>query len=558
MLLYDINSSQEKRFNPTPSDCQLVVSLLESNFESSQKRDFMAPFYPSEAADVTTTTGFMPVILLPPVSQCCGHNLLIRNRPSQARVYTSHGTEIAALFTGECKSCHQKYQYSFSERPGNGELVSERSYFYGPDQEYFQLSSKSVFSIEFLHEVGLNLEISWVSFESRAKVYNERFKKSDAAKFQLISHQFKLPGPESEQPWVLNHQRLEEAWFLQKIVEYYSQSGKLSSAKFPGKYFSSGGTSSHRLDIEGLCSKAWEDIVADQNSWIHHTCDVTGCKEGYVTIDGLEKVSRTICAAPREKLKLPPGLPNIVQCCHNSPVMGGKHVHASKFCSQHQKELESKSNTDNSVKDLPTTSLAQHQGLTNSVIGNLPDNDSPALLAGCKKQINRYHNRTAGILAAVRPCGVVVNFTEMYTCESPTQAYVFLWLTFGRCVEDLKRLKYCGYDRACDLHPFIKRMRREGGLGAKILDDHVQFVVDKFHCINHTEPCCMPPENPACCYHPDLPKFKEIHGTNTECAEQAFNWLGRYKTVTRSMSQFKFNFFLWKMINGHNSRLYKS
>ena len=155
MLLYDINSSQEKRFNPTPSDCQLVVSLLESNFESSQKRDFMAPFYPSEAADVTTTTGFMPVILLPPVSQCCGHNLVIRNRPSQARVYTSHGTEIAA----KCKSCHQKYQYSFSERPGNGEL-SERSYFYGPDQEYFQLSSKSVFSMEFIHEVGLNLEIS--------------------------------------------------------------------------------------------------------------------------------------------------------------------------------------------------------------------------------------------------------------------------------------------------------------------------------------------------------------------------------------------------------------
>ena len=200
-----------------------------------------------------------------------------------------------------------------------------------------------------------------------------------------------------------------------------------------------------------------------------------------------------------------------------------------------------------------TSFMHQHVSATN--LGDLPDNDNSTLLTGCKKHVNKYHNRTAGIFAAVRPCGVVVNFMEMYTCESPTQAYVFLWLTFGRSLEDLQRLKYCGYDRACDLHPFVQRMKRNGGLGAKILDDQVQFVVDKFHCVNHTEPCCMPPNNPKCKYHPDLPKFSEIHGTNTECAEQAFNWLGRYKSVTRSMTEHKFNFYIWNMINSHNSRL---
>ena len=66
----------------------------------------------------------------------------------------------------------------------------------------------------------------------------------------------------------------------------------------------------------------------------------------------------------------------------------------------------------------------------------------------------------------------------------------------------------------------------------------------------------MPLENSACCYHPDLPKFKEIHGTNTECAEQTFNWLGRHKSVTRMMTQYKFKFYIWNMINGHNSHIY--
>lgn len=143
-----------------------------------------------------------------------------------------------------------------------------------------------------------------------------------------------------------------------------------------------------------------------------------------------------------------------------------------------------------------------------------------------QKEVNRYRTQTAGILAAVRPCGVVVSFMEMYTCESPTQAYVFLWLTFEKCLEDLQMLKYCGYDRACDLHPFIEGMSKKGGVGAKIIDEDVKFLVDKFHCIKHTEPCCMPLDNPKCVYHPDLESFKDIHGTNTEYAEQAFNWLG--------------------------------
>ena len=154
----------------------------------------------------------------------------------------------------------------------------------------------------------------------------------------------------------------------------------------------------------------------------------------------------------------------------------------------------------------------------------LSDNDDESLLTGCKKaqNIQRFHDRTAGILAVVRPCGIVVNFAEMFTCESPTQAYIFLFNTFGRSLADLSRLRFLGYDRTCDLHPFLGGLARKGSRGAQILLDNVKMMVDLWHCQKHKEATCMPPDNPDCKYHPRLPQFSEIHGVNTECAEQAF------------------------------------
>ena len=93
----------------------------------------------------------------------------------------------------------------------------------------------------------------------------------------------------------------------------------------------------------------------------------------------------------------------------------------------------------------------------------LSDTDSSELITGCRKQsrIDRFFDRTAGVAAAVRPCGVVVNFTEMFTCESPTQMYVFLVFTFGHG-RYIDRLRYVAYDRSCDLHPFLCNLERKG------------------------------------------------------------------------------------------------
>ena len=80
-------------------------------------------------------------------------------------------------------------------------------------------------------------------------------------------------------------------------------------------------------------------------------------------------------------------------------------------------------------------------------------------------------------------------------------------------------------------------------------------MVDLWHCNKHKEPTCMPPDNPQCKYHPTLDVFSKVHGVSTECAEQAFKWLGKFKLVTRKMTRYKNCLFIWKIIDEHNKRV---
>jgi len=121
---------------------------------------------------------FMPVILLPPVSSCCGNKLLLRSRPSNSnpRVYTLSGTQVAAAYAGECTNseCHKKYHYSYVENLSCSGSY-ERNYYPATTrnlQDYFQVSSQTVVSVALLQDITLYLEVSCASFESRAIVYN--------------------------------------------------------------------------------------------------------------------------------------------------------------------------------------------------------------------------------------------------------------------------------------------------------------------------------------------------------------------------------------------------
>ena len=65
----------------------------------------------------------------------------------------------------------------------------------------------------------------------------------------------------------------------------------------------------------------------------------------------------------------------------------------------------------------------------------------------------------------------------------------------------------------------------------------------------------MPPDNPKCEYHPSLPKFAEIHGTNTESCEQGFRRLNRYKYSTRCMTTYKRNIYFYFINDVFNKHL---
>ena len=71
------------------------------------------------------------------------------------------------------------------------------------------------------------------------------------------------------------------------------------------------------------------------------------------------------------------------------------------------------------------------------------------------------------MLALIRLCGIRQKC--MYTCESPTQVFLFLLRAFVRDANSVLRLRYLGYDRACDLKPFLMNQAKNGSAGAKLL-----------------------------------------------------------------------------------------
>ena len=80
---------------------------------------------------------------------------------------------------------------------------------------------------------------------------------------------------------------------------------------------------------------------------------------------------------------------------------------------------------------------------------------------GCKEdgKVTRYYTRTAGMLYFFRPCGIRLSHYEMYTAESLSQVFICLVDLFELRPELLRGIVY---DRACDLHPFVVRLAREG------------------------------------------------------------------------------------------------
>ena len=159
---------------------------------------------------------------------------------------------------------------------------------------------------------------------------------------------------------------------------------------------------------------------------------------GYCSLDGLEKVTRSICALPKSRViagqDTETKMLNIIQCCPETPVLGGKSEVPSKFCSSHS-HLHEDTTDILAVRTPPELEYIKTKAADEIA---LPDSDDDSMLTACRKPTNVhcFYDRTGGIMAHVRPCGIIVNFAEMYTCESPTQCYVLLYTAIGRTLDD--------------------------------------------------------------------------------------------------------------------------
>lgn len=81
-------------------------------------------------------------------------------------------------------------------------------------------------------------------------------------------------------------------------------------------------------------------------------------------------------------------------------------------------------------------------------VSDLPANDDPAVHVACKqgKNVTTFHEKTAGVMFIICPCGIVIDWREMFTCESPSQLFVQLLKLYDQDIDP--NVKYVGYDRA--------------------------------------------------------------------------------------------------------------
>ena len=148
----------------------------------------------------------------------------------------------------------------------------------------------------------------------------------------------------------------------------------------------------------------------------------------------------------------------------------------------------------------------------------------------------------------VRPCGIIVDTRELLNCESPSQ--VFAQLLTLRCDRRVE-FQFVGYDSACELKPFLQNLAQKGNEGAAILLKDTAFVVDRFHIKGHVNPKCNP-NSPLCEFHPDMDTYSAIKTANTECAEQCFSFLKRFRHMMKYMNKNKFHFFLQTIVLARN------
>ena len=445
-----------------------------------------------EAGDVNITQ--VPVILLPTTLRCCHKYMTIITSYATLLVYCEDGCREGRSYHAKCRVCGTSIYHGYRMHRQANEISFEDE----SNTQFLIFNSSTAFSMKLMKIIDNTICIGGVSFEKTAELLT-------------ANHDFAVP---------LNPDRLESAWFVYRISQF---SQFRSNLPWPRK------SKSKELDVEELSKIVYRDIKNEiDDIWKSHICEEPGCRERFVIIDGNEKMYRAICAAEKKRIIGGKGNPNGYDICIRNPVRGNQHNASSKFCKNHENESSGK-----------TAEVLDLRPITRSITQNIPK----AIKSdeGCKedKNIVKYYNRTAGMFYLFRPCGIRLGNYEMYTAESVSDIFKYLIDLFGATPHLLTGV---GYDRVCDLHPFIRRLAANGHEIAKRYAD-LLYLVDIFHVEKHVRPKCVLGDK-ECEYHPHLSKFDHIKGINTEVAEQSFKEINQYKCSTRKMTYAKRLLFL--------------
>ena len=188
-----------------------------------------------------------------------------------------------------------------------------------------------------------------------------------------------------------------------------------------------------------------------------------------------------------------------------------------------------------------------------------------------------------GILAGLRPCGVIVMLSELFTSESISQVYAYLHeflrnnysvsSKLGKygihCIYQFDcttfhYLEFICYDDGCHLRRYARLTSRKDLTATTKHLAQVEILVDKLHMRGHTDPWCK--ANCDASAFPELDKVRTMNNisaiyvhliltqVDTEICEQCFSWLSKYAHITRRMKQSTFLFFLLYLCILHNER----
>ena len=438
------------------------------------------------------------IVLIPETFFCCKKSIKIDGRPAELSIYSTDGVKKAKSFHGKCK-CGKTFYKGFS----HDKAINIRSF--SKVGEYFIFGSGVGFTVDLLERMIYQVFLGAVSFESCANIYN--------ATHKLVSS-----------PEALNPHRLEAAFFVYQICKYTPNIQWHRTPK------------SKELELEKIAAEHYP-IIRDaiDGKWLNHICDEIGCKNRFVVIDGNEKLFRVVCNE---------------EDCFLNPVRGNQHVKPSKKCNFHRNGCEP-NHDGNSPQQYDVEGRLELLPVTRSMT-KYPEVVISGM--GCKKEDNveRFFNRSAGMLYIFRPCGIRLTHSEMIKHESLTQVYIALVHCFG--VEPANELiRGIVYDRACDLKPFLDKLSQNGDMNGERYA-LLEFIVDIFHVEKHTLPKCTLGK-PECLYHPHLEKFDYLKGMNTEVAEQSFSKINPHKFSTRKMCYAKRLLFLNFLDNTVNEQI---